>query len=101
MINLANNQSAMLDSLFTPVNGKTYDGYIEKVTKNKIDFWARGKHYTINKHGVICRRSWPLKEQGDNRTFYQCQIDNLCGGYMAERDFANAMLEKYGITRTY
>lgn len=45
---IVESQSAFLDSLFKPIEGKTADGYVVKRTKNTCVVWLHGKEYTIN-----------------------------------------------------
>lgn len=94
-MNLANKESQMLESLFKPVSGRTYDGFIRKVKRTSIDFWARGKEYTITRRGLVVARS----RTPDGKTWYQYQIDDLFPTLSLEHEFASAMLEKHGIAK--
>jgi len=87
-LNLADSETAML-------NGTNYDGFIRKVKKYQIDFFARGKEYTITRRGIIASRT----KLADGKTWYSYQIDDLCESYSAEVDFAADMLRKYGIAK--
>ena len=91
---IANNQDDMLKSLFKPVDGSTFDGFIRKVKRTSVDFWARGKEYTITQRGLIVARS----KSPDGKVLFQHQIDGLFRTRSLEHEFAEQMLKKHGIS---
>ncbi len=54
MINIAKNKDEFLNSLFKPVDGKTYDGYIIRRTKTGVRLFMFGDEFHVNKHAVLC-----------------------------------------------
>lgn len=67
---IAKDKSAMLDTLFKPVDGRTADGYIERVQAGKrnrgIKLWVNNETYVLNFDGVFCFAT----KLPDGRTWY-------------------------------
>lgn len=99
-MNIADNKNQFLESLFKPIEGKTYDGYIEKVTrtgrKAGVHFWARNKEYTVTPRGVLASRSKDEKGQ----TWYSYTL-GVFKSYSAECDFCSDMLHRFEIERIH
>lgn len=94
-LSIADNKAAFQEALFKPVNGRTHDGYIVRATKTHVDFWARGKDYTITRRGVLAIRT----KQEDGRTWYSYGTGTLHKSFMAECEFCDAMLSKFNIQK--
>lgn len=72
---IAENEAQFINSLFSPINGKTYDGYITRKSRTKVDFFVFGSDYCINKHGVICSK----RKLENGKTWYT--IANTAGWF--------------------
>jgi len=97
MLTIAKNAAEYIDSLFHPIDGRTYDGHIVKVKKNSIDLWIRGKDYTLNAYNVLAVRS----KGADGKTWYHYQVDDLFGSRTTEREWGETMLAEHGIKRRH
>ena len=81
---MAQNKDQFINSLFCPINGRTYDGYIARRYKNRIDFFAFGSDYCINKHGVILSK----RKLEDGQTWYTiANTQSWFKGYAQEQEW--------------
>lgn len=85
---IAQNKDQFVNSLFSPVNGKTYDGYITRKSKTRIDFFALGSDYCINNNGVICSK----RKLDNGKTWYSyANTVDWFDGYAQEQEWIKEM----------